>query len=143
MPRGGPRPGSGRPRGRTGPVRATIAKRKAIDRRLELGAERLAAELSSLSQSDLGQFFDHAGKFLPIADIPPALRRCISSIKVTKKNLTSGDGKQEDIIEIKLWDKLKAIEMVAKHQGYLIERQQVTGPNGGPLVFTWQSSPNP
>jgi hypothetical protein len=41
---------------------------------------------------------------------------------VTKRNLTAGDGQQEDVVKVKLWDKPKNLEMLSKHLGLLIER---------------------
>jgi hypothetical protein len=45
----------------------------------------------------------------------------VASVKRTKKNLVTGDGQQEDVVEFKLWDKLQALEMLAKHFALLTE----------------------
>jgi hypothetical protein len=46
-----------------------------------------------------------------------------------------GDGTQEDVVEVRLWDKLRALEMLAKHFALLTERLE----HGGEVVFRWQS----
>jgi hypothetical protein len=46
-----------------------------------------------------------------------------------------GDGTQEDVVEVRLWDKLRALEMLAKHFALLTEPLE----HGGEVVFRWQS----
>jgi len=38
-----------------------------------------------------------------------------------KKNLTAGDGQVDTILKIRLWDKPRALEMLAKHFALLKE----------------------
>lgn len=47
---------------------------------------------------------------------------CIASVKVRTENLVAGDDKQDTTVEIKLWDKVKALEMCAKHFHWVDER---------------------
>ena len=42
-------------------------------------------------------------------------------MELTKRNLTAGDGMQEDVVKVKLWDKPRALEMLAKHFALLTE----------------------
>lgn len=44
-------------------------------------------------------------------------RACIASIKVKTVNLTAGDGEQDTIVEVRFWDKVKALEMMMKRRG--------------------------
>lgn len=127
MPRGGRRTGSGRKRGSTGPQEHTKVLRQKIRQHHELTAARTLEELRRLAFSDIGDLFDANGRLRPLKDIPPTLRACIASVKTTKKNLTAGDGIQEDVVEVRLWDKIRAIEMAAKHHGLLTEKLDVTG----------------
>ena len=54
-----------------------------------------------------------------LREMPRHIRSCIASIKIRTENLTSGDGVQEQVVEVKFWDKLKALELCAKHLGYV------------------------
>jgi hypothetical protein len=59
--------------------------------------------------------------------MPTELRRAVASVKVIKRNLVSGDGKTDEIYEVKFWDKVRALESLAKHFGLLIDRVEVSG----------------
>jgi hypothetical protein len=52
-------------------------------------------------------------------EMPRDVRACIASIKIRNENLTSGDGVRDQTVEIKFWDKIKALEICAKHLGYI------------------------
>jgi hypothetical protein len=41
----------------------------------------------------------------------------------------------DSVVEVRLWDKLRALEMLAKHFALLTERLE----HGGEVVFRWQS----
>jgi hypothetical protein len=45
---------------------------------------------------------------------------------VVRRNLTSGDGRVEEVHEVRFWDKLRALEALAKHFGLLVERVEHT-----------------
>ncbi len=54
-------------------------------------------------------------KLKAIYEMPPRVRACIASMKVKTVNLKAGDGEQDEIVEIKFWDKVKALELCARH----------------------------
>jgi len=58
-----------------------------------------------------------------VKDLPREVRGCIASVKVVKKNLIAGDNSTEWVHEIKLWNKPKALELLALHFG-LLEKDQ-------------------
>jgi phage terminase small subunit len=93
----------------------------------DLSAARVLEEYRRLSFSDLGEMIDELGRLRPLKDLPTSARAAIASVKVTKKNLTAGDGIMEDVVELKLWDKTRALESLAKHFGLLVERIDVSG----------------
>lgn len=81
----------------------------------DLTAARTLEELRRLSFSDLRGAFDASGHLLPLDKMSADMRSAIASVKVTKKNLTAGDGVMEDVVELKLWDKTRALDTLAKH----------------------------
>ena len=72
--------------------------------------------------SDLAGCFDAAGNLLPIAAMPAETRTAVASVRVVTRNLTSGDDRVDEVHEVRFWDKLRALEALAKHFGLLVER---------------------
>ena len=67
----------------------------------------------------------------PLHELPPPVRACIASVKTTKKH--RGDDVQGDVVEVRLWDKLRALEMATKHFGLLRDRLE----HQGDIVIRW------
>lgn len=93
----------------------------------DLSAVRTLQELKHVAYSDIGDIFNDAGQLQMIKSLPREVRAVISSVKVVKKNLVTGDGVMDDIHEVKIWDKMKAIEMAMKHFGLLAEKVDHSG----------------
>jgi hypothetical protein len=89
--------------------------------RNKLTVERVEQEIRRLALIDPIALFDRVAKgkrtftLRQIVDMDADTRACISSVKVKTENLAAGDNKQDQTVEIKLWDKVKALEMCAKH----------------------------
>ena len=49
-------------------------------------------------------------------------RACIAGIKVRTENLTAGDDAQDQTVEIKLWSKIDALTLCAKHFKWIDEK---------------------
>jgi phage terminase small subunit len=125
MPRGGKQPGAGRPKGALN--RKTVALRRALKRADDLTAARVLEEYRCLGFSDVGALFDAKGRLRPLKDLPRDVRAAIASVKVTKKNLTVGDGAMDDVVEVKLWDKTRVLNDLAKHFALLVEKVEHSG----------------
>lgn len=116
-------------------IAARIAAGKAKQlKTADISATRTLEELRRLAFSDFGNLLSPDGKLQALADVLPEHRSTIASIKTTKKNLTSGDGVVEDVIEVKLWDKVRALEMLAKHFALLTERIE----HAGGITVKWE-----
>lgn len=87
--------------------------------------DRTLREAARLAFSDVGDLFDENNCLLPLKSWPAHIRAAVSSVKNRKFNAESGDGKQDDIVELKLWDKPKNIEMLMKHLKLLGEGNTV------------------
>lgn len=59
-----------------------------------------------------------------IKDIPPEVRRCISSFKVAK--VKGPGGGFIDVIEVKFWNKVAALDLLAQHLGMLTVKHEHT-----------------
>lgn len=122
MPRGNPNP----PKLPPGPGRPKGAKNK-------LTRERIEKELRFIALSDPIRLFDRVAKgkrtftLREIHDMPEEMRRCIASVKVRTENLTAGDNKQDTTVEVRLWDKTKALELCARTLGMLKDTVVIEG----------------
>src|SRR5882762_2680032 len=50
---------------------------------------------------------------------------CIASVKVRTENLNSGDDKQDTTVEIRLWSKIDALTLCAKHFKWIDDRMKL------------------
>jgi len=137
MPRGGKREGAGIPKGFRYPK--TRARREAQAAYLKgeaLTAVRVLEELRRLAFSDVGVLFDESGKLKPIHSMTKEERSAIAGLEVIVKNAEAGDGHTDTVHKVKVWDKVRALESLAKHFGLLTEKVE----HSGGLEITWKSS---
>lgn len=84
----------------------------------DVTAERVVDELALIGFSDIGDIIDFTGadpKLRAACDIPERARRAISSVKVKRYAEGSGEFAREvEVTEFKLWDKLAALEKLAR-----------------------------
>src|SRR6267142_5697958 len=78
---------------------------------------RVEEELRYIALSDPKDLFERVAKgsrtftLRELCHMPPHIRRAIASVKVRTENLKAGDDIQDTTVEIKLWDKVKALEL--------------------------------
>jgi phage terminase small subunit len=107
-------------------AREIAARKQAQLDAAELSAARVLEELRRVAFADIRQFFNARGDLKPISQLSPAERASIATIEVVMKNATAGDGKIDRVLKIKLWDKVRALEMAMKHFALLVEKLDVT-----------------
>jgi phage terminase small subunit len=83
--------------------------------KVDASAEGIKRELALMAHSDVGELHDARGKVLPLRKMPELARRAISGI----------DYENGRIVKIRLWDKNRAAEALAKHHGLLHEVLEV------------------
>ena len=93
----------------------------------DISAAKVLEELRRLAMVDLRSFFDEHGNFKAIKDLTPDQGAALASFEVVKKNAEAGDGQIDIIHKFKVWDKPRALEMLAKHFGLLVERIEMSG----------------
>jgi phage terminase small subunit len=90
--------------------------------------ERVVEELRRVAFSDLGAFFDANGNLRPLKDLSAEERSALASIRVVTRPIAGGEkGDVEYVHELKLWDKVRALETLARHLGMLLDRTKVEG----------------
>lgn len=93
----------------------------------ELTAERVLEEMRRLAFSDVRALFDAEGNLKPLHQLTVEESACISSLEVIIKNAQAGDGKTDTVHKIRVWDKTRTLEMLAKHFGLLVEQVKHSG----------------
>lgn len=117
----------------------TLAKEAARRKYLEseaLTAERVLEELRRLAFSDVGSLFDEKGKLRPLHEMTREERSAIAGLEVIVKNAEAGDGHTDTVHKVKVWDKTRALEQLAKHFGLLTEKVE----HSGGLEITWRDT---
>lgn len=99
-------------------------------------AVRVLLELGRLSTVDARSFWDEHGNLKPMKDWTPQMGAAVAGFEVIKKNATAGDGHIDTIHKFKMWDKPKALDLLAKHFGLLIEKVE----HSGAFEVYWKSS---
>ncbi len=95
----------------------------------DLTATRVLEELRRLSFSNVQDLFDEVGNLRPIQTLTREQASCIASLEVIKKNAVAGDGLIDTIHKVKVWDKTKSLEMVAKHFKLLTDVMKIEDAN--------------
>jgi phage terminase small subunit len=121
-------------------VQAALAQRKTSQiKKAEVSASAVLDQLRALSMVDIRSFFDDDGALLPPSQWTTDMGCAVSSFDVVKRNVTSGDGKVDDVFRIRLADKVRALEMLAKHFGLLVDRVD----HSGAVVFVHEQPDEP
>lgn len=92
--------------------------------RLDITADRILEELARLGLSDLRGCFDEEGRLLPVHEMDDATAAAVASVEVVERRNAAGE--VEFLKKIKLWDKTKALETLAKYFGLLRNEMEVT-----------------
>ena len=94
----------------------------------KLSRARVEEELRRIALLDPINFFQRNGRhsqrwsLRELSQMPPEARACISGLKVRTENLTAGDDKQDTVVEIKLCDKVKSLELCARYLKMIDDR---------------------
>lgn len=102
----------------------------ALDARNEWAIQRILSELHGLAFVDIRDIFDDNHKLLPPKDWPDNVAKAIAGIDVFEEYEKDRDGAMElsgYVKKVKLYDKLKSIELLGKDLGRFISKHEVTG----------------
>ena len=110
-----------------GGVRARLhqAEKRAVIREA-LTAQRVVEEMRRLAMVDIRDYYDAQGNVLPVTQWTPEMGACVGGMELIIKNAKAGDGITDEVLKIKLWDKTRALDLLAKHFGLLVTRIEVS-----------------
>jgi len=110
---------------------------KARTERTQVDADYVLNRLVEIDKMDVIDILADDGNLKPVRDWPPVWRQYISGMDVSE--IFEGHGDERDVAgvlkKIKWPDKVKNLELIGKHVDVQAwrERQELTGPNGGPV----------
>ncbi len=113
--------------------KTTVSKRiaqlqAAQSRRTGINADRVLRELAKVAFVDIGDVVDDTGALRQ--DITPEDRAAVASIKIKNSETDSGTSAER---EVKLYDKLRALDLIGRHLGIFQDKLEIT-PNTGQLA---------
>jgi hypothetical protein len=86
-----------------------------------LTADRVLEELRRVAFSNIGEFFDEQGNVKPMHELTDEQRAALAVREVIRTGVNAGGGHVHEGYKIRLHDKLKALELLAKHFALLTE----------------------
>lgn len=93
----------------------------------EISVARTLSELAKVGYADIGEVYDTDGNIKPIHLLPAGVRAAIQSVEVIIKNAKAGDGVTDTVLKLRHWDKVRALELMMKHLGLLVEKVEISG----------------
>ncbi len=99
----------------------------------DLTANRVLEEYRRLAFINRKDFYDAHGNLKPITEWTDAMGAAASDVETIVKNVAAGDKHTDTIHKLKLWDKTRALNDLAKHFALLTERVQ----HDGEVVYRW------
>lgn len=112
---------------------AVEAGRAKLMAKTNITAERVLQEMGRLAFSDVRNLFNADGSLKPLHTLTPEDSACIAGLEVIIKNAEAGDGHMDKVHKIKVWDKSKNLENLAKHLGLFVEKVE----HSGALEIKW------
>ena len=127
-------------------VQQRMAELRAVrEERTHVTQDRVVRELAMLGFSDLANYITidpltGAIQAKGFEDMPPGESRALRSIKEDRAIKEDANGKGVtvyDKVSFTMHDKIRALEILAKHLGMLVERHELTGEGGGPIQIQY------
>lgn len=121
-------------------VQAEISRRqKDLQRRTEVTQERVIMELARLAFANAADFVTVRERKIETADgsvvVDSAVVKHTSELTVDQQAAIAGIKQGANGVELKLCDKLKALELLGRHMGMFTDKLDVQA--GGKIRFVW------
>jgi hypothetical protein len=104
-----------------------------------LSGQRVLLELGRIAFADVSGYFNEDGSLKPLSRLTQDQRAALQSLEVLTANVDSTDRKQERIHRIRTWDKVKALEILAKHFRLLESEPE----KAGVIEIRWRAPESP
>jgi hypothetical protein len=97
---------------------------KALNLRGEWVCEAVLRELRLIGLSDVRELYDENGHLKDPGDWPEEIARSVAGVE-TKEIFDEEGVKEGEVKKVKLWDKLRAIELLGKNLSLFLERKEL------------------
>ena len=104
-------------------------------RRMGLSAERVIEELWRIGGLDIGELYRDDGTLRAVSEMSDAARGALAGLE-TIEEFDSKGNPRGTTRKARGWDKVRALELLAKHFGLIVDRKELSGPKGGPIEVT-------
>lgn len=125
-------------------IQAEIARRqKDLQRRTEVTQDRVVKELARVAFADATDYAcvetltyeNEDGTVSPVQIVSP---KDTDTLSDDQRAAIAGIKHGANGIEVKLHDKIKALELLGRHIGMFNDKLSLSGADGGPLTFRWE-----
>lgn len=108
---------------------ALDSHRARLLRERDITADRVLEEYRRLAFSDIRGLFNPDGSFRSPSDWDDETAAAVAGLEVSKLTVSTNEGQltQERILKVKRWDKVKALEVLAKYTGVLRDGTSALG----------------
>ena len=113
--------------GSSGHVKKAAAQRVKDMLAEAVDPKRVLREAGRLAYSDIRRLFNEDGSLLPMRDWPDDIAHAVASVEFTRGNVDKRDGKLDDVVKVRLWDKPSKITDLMKHHGQLTDKLEISG----------------
>lgn len=123
-------------------IQAEITRRqKDLQNRTEISQDRVVKELARIAFADVTDYAKVKNYTLDKGGLK-VVRKMVSVVRTTdltddQRAAIAGIKEGANGIEIKLHDKIKALELLGRHIGMFNDKLALSGTDGGPLTFKW------
>ncbi len=83
--------------------------------RLDMDRNRILGLVAEIALGDLSTFYTSSGQLKELSELGPGQGRLIAGLETLVKNAEAGDGHTDTVLKLKLYDRLKALELLAKY----------------------------
>jgi len=104
----------------------------AREQRTEITQDRVLAEYAKLAFLDPRKFYDQSGNLIPIHKLDSDTAAALAGMDVSASK--GADGDIEYTKKIKIADKKGALDSIARHLGMFVDKTELSGAGGSPLV---------
>lgn len=125
-------------------IQAEIQRRMAErQKRTEVTQDRVVKELARLAFANATDFVTVEKREIVMGDgsvvaVDGATVKHTSELTLDQQAAIAGIKQGANGVELKLCDKLKALELLGRHIGMFNDKLSLSGTDGGPLTFRWE-----
>ncbi len=119
--------------------KAIDAGKASVCKRNEVTVDRIVQELERIAFGDLKNSVKWDGNKTVICasdELSPDVSATIASIEEDERDTPHGTHRK---VKVKHWDKLRALELLARYKGMLVDRKEISGKGGGPVQVEQKS----